>query len=179
MPTASPMIGELKLCRPCSTWKMKSEFARDSRIKSGLSSRCKSCNRSTAKKHREANPGLHASQVAVWRQLNPSYGREYYEANIERLRKAGIISNRMRQFGISDDQYLSMWESQNGQCAICKNPETARYVDGKVKNLAVDHCHSSKKVRKLLCQRCNTALGSFKDDPELLRAAINYLEEYK
>ena len=59
---------------------------------------------------------------------------------------------------------------QGGGCAIC-----GITVDPTHKQLSVDHCHNSGKVRGLLCTLCNTALGSFKDDPELLQKAINYV----
>ena len=179
MPARSPVIGDLKLCRPCATWKIVTEFPKDARIKSGLASKCKSCNREDAKKHRADNPGRHAAQTAAWRELNPEYGRIYYEENIDRLRKAGIASNRRRTYGVSGEQYEHMLKLQNYVCALCKEPETARYVDGRIKSLAVDHCHASGKVRKLLCQLCNTGLGNFKDDVELLKEAIKYLEENK
>jgi hypothetical protein len=44
--------------------------------------------------------------------------------------------------------------------------------------LAVDHCHTTGKVRGLLCSTCNTALGSFQDNPAYLKAAIHYLESH-
>ena len=57
---------------------------------------------------------------------------------------------------------------------ICKAPETLQN-----KNLAVDHCHKTGKVRGLLCSKCNKGLGLFKDSKELLTTAIEYLEESK
>lgn len=62
-----------------------------------------------------------------------------------------------------------MLERQGGVCAICKEkPKNGR--------LAIDHLHGTDKVRGLLCSPCNTALGLFKDDPERLAAAIEYLK---
>lgn len=80
--------------------------------------------------------------------------------------------------GISDiGQYQEMLKAQNGVCLICKKEE--RIVDGKTlkpKMLAVDHCHTHGHVRGLLCSACNTALGLFQDDPDLIRRAALYLE---
>jgi dihydroorotase-like cyclic amidohydrolase len=50
---------------------------------------------------------------------------------------------------------------------------------GKIRALAVDHDHKTGKVRALLCRNCNTGLGNFQDSPELLKTAIQYLEEEK
>lgn len=55
---------------------------------------------------------------------------------------------------------------QQGLCAICQH-ETAV--------LHIDHCHENNKVRGLLCGSCNRGLGMFKDNPELLKAAAEYL----
>jgi len=67
--------------------------------------------------------------------------------------------------------------AQGGTCAICKKPETA--VDKRtktVRDLSVDHCHETHKVRGLLCQNHNTALGLFKHDVDLCLSAIKYLK---
>ncbi len=62
-----------------------------------------------------------------------------------------------------------MLDDQVGRCAICEIEfsDTVKYV--------VDHCHSTNKVRGLLCYPCNVALGMFKDQPTILERAINYL----
>lgn len=81
-----------------------------------------------------------------------------------------------RYFGITKEQYFEMHDQQGCVCAICKQPECS--VDRqskKVRRLAVDHCHTTGKIRGLLCSKCNTSLGGFKDSIELLNKAINYL----
>ncbi len=65
-----------------------------------------------------------------------------------------------------------VFAAQNGVCAICSRPPGKR-------RLAVDHWHTTKAVRGLLCVQCNTAIGKLNDDPELLRRAIAYLFFYQ
>ena len=78
----------------------------------------------------------------------------------------------LTMYGITPEQYKQMHEDQQGKCKICNTtPKTKR-------GLHVDHCHKTGKVRALLCSGCNTALGSFKDDPNLLMNAIEYLRNY-
>lgn len=75
------------------------------------------------------------------------------------------------KYGLSLERYNQMFEEQNGCCAICS------YKFGqKASDCYVDHCHSTKKVRGLLCQHCNMALGGFRDKTESLEKAIAYLE---
>ena len=77
------------------------------------------------------------------------------------------------KYGITPEEYMVMYEAQAGCCKICRKPaeESRNGV------LAVDHCHNSKDVRGLLCSVCNSGLGFFKDDPDLLAKAIDYLNE--
>jgi len=75
-----------------------------------------------------------------------------------------------KTYGISLEDYNQMFQEQEGSCAICGTHQ----VDLK-KRLAVDHCHSSGRVRKLLCQKCNHGIGLFNDDPDLLQKAARYL----
>jgi hypothetical protein len=179
MPAKSPMTDDLKLCRPCSTWKMHDQFAKDARIKSGLAAKCKNCNKRGAAKHRGNNPGLNARQVAEWRKLNPEYMKEYYDSNRQTIIERTIDSFRVKTYGLTPGQYDEMVEAQNNLCAICEQPETAIMPSGFVRSLAVDHCHKTGKVRQLLCGKCNTGIGNFLDNPELLKAAISYLEKHK
>lgn len=82
-------------------------------------------------------------------------------------------------FGLTLDGYQSMLESQGGVCFICKKPEKATDPrSGKVKDLAVDHCHQTNKIRGLLCSNCNRGIGLFCDDPSLLQSAIDYLRKH-
>jgi hypothetical protein len=78
------------------------------------------------------------------------------------------------KYGISLESYTKMLENQQGCCSICKTPQ----VNLKI-TLAVDHCHSTGKVRGLLCRNCNLMIGFAKDNKELLSSAIRYLEKYK
>lgn len=68
-----------------------------------------------------------------------------------------------------------MYDAQGGVCAICHKPETATRR-GKLKALAVDHCHDTGLVRGLLCVECNTGIGKLREDTAILRSAIRYLE---
>ena len=105
-----------------------------------------------------------------------------------RLRKAhkeaypeGYKNNELkRRYGedFTFDAYADMADAQGHKCVICGNPET-EIVQGKVKQLAVDHDHATGKVRELLCQACNKMLGHAKDDPIILARAIAYLAKHK
>jgi hypothetical protein len=73
-----------------------------------------------------------------------------------------------RHYGLSQAQYEAMLAAQAHTCAICVRPFP--------KTPAVDHCHRTGRVRGLLCESCNLAIGKFRDDPELIRRAAAYLE---
>lgn len=81
--------------------------------------------------------------------------------------------------GVNADRYQEMLREQGGVCAICRQPEHQRDgLSGKSKDLAVDHCHTTGKIRALLCSACNTALGLFNDDVALLAKARAYVIHY-
>lgn len=83
----------------------------------------------------------------------------------------------VRKYGLTLESYDAKLAAQNGVCAICEQPETAAHQKtGKVRVLAIDHCHYKLHVRALLCSRCNLMLGNSRDNPALLRKAADYLE---
>ena len=75
-----------------------------------------------------------------------------------------------RDYGICLEDYNSMFAYQRGCCAIC-----GTHQNELVKSLHVDHDHSTGEVRALLCGTCNAGLGMYRDDPELLEIAAEYL----
>lgn len=76
------------------------------------------------------------------------------------------------KYGITPEKYNEMLENQGGVCAICK---TKPQFDTRKKRLSIDHCHTTGKVRGLLCDACNRGIGMLKDDTSVLMNAINYL----
>ena len=77
----------------------------------------------------------------------------------------------LKQYGLTLDDYDEMLEEQGNSCAICDV-----HISALPTNLHVDHCHTTGKVRGLLCNKCNAGLGMYNDNPELLYTAIKYLE---
>src|SRR5690348_4757006 len=71
---------------------------------------------------------------------------------------------RAAELGVTDEQYTAMLERQEGGCAICGSPP-------KTRRLHVDHDHRTRRVRGLLCHRCNRALPTWVTTEWLYRAA--------
>jgi hypothetical protein len=80
-------------------------------------------------------------------------------------------------YGIDLEDYNRMFAEQNGVCAACGFPESRiEAKTKKPKNLAVDHCHTTGRVRGLLCHYCNSALGLLKDDPARVAGLLAYAQ---
>lgn len=101
----------------------------------------------------------------------PGYMREYDAKNPDATRSR----HYKKRYGVTLEQLEEMLVAQNSQCAICTKTIQLRGVKGR--DMAVlDHCHVTKKNRGLLCTPCNLMIGYSKDNPDTLRAAIEYLE---
>lgn len=89
-------------------------------------------------------------------------------------KKCARIRKYKHMYGLSFEEYIQILEEQNYKCKVCgiTEEELGKY-------LCVDHCHSSGKIRGILCGNCNTALGFAKDSIYNLKKMIEYLEEYK
>ncbi len=79
-----------------------------------------------------------------------------------------------RNYGITLAEYEAMYEAQGGLCAICSRPAFA--FNGK--HASIDHDHETGAIRELLCGPCNSGLGYFQDDPDVLEAAAAYLRQH-
>lgn len=83
-------------------------------------------------------------------------------------------NNRLQKlYGISLDEYEEMLEKQNYLCAICHQPEQKKRK-GRPYRLGIDHCHETGTIRGLLCWRCNCAFGKLRDDPGIIKSALEY-----
>ena len=88
-------------------------------------------------------------------------------------RRRGALSSKYR---ITEQRYFEILEKQIGLCAICGSDSPGRRGS---KNFTVDHDHTTKEVRGLLCHSCNVMLGLAKDSIEVLEMAIKYLKHHK
>jgi len=81
---------------------------------------------------------------------------------------------RLKLYGLTTEDYDALYDRQGGRCAICGCSE-GESIKGA---FAIDHDHTTGRVRGLLCGLCNTAIGKLQDSPTLLRKAATYLEGY-
>ncbi len=127
--------------------------------------------------HREERRVKEAAYRAAHREKINAYARSWYATHVEKYktyagRDKESMADRVRRrlYGLSIGAYDAMLEEQGGCCAICRRPPGKH-------GLNVDHDHVTGAVRRLLCSNCNTGLGLFQEDPNLLRAALRYLED--
>ena len=98
--------------------------------------------------------------------------KSYYKRNKEKIKYIPVIErrSRLKRYGLTIEEFEVIKIAQNGLCAICNEA-----FDSKKRNCHIDHNHSTRKVRGLLCSRCNKGLGLFKDNKENLISALRYL----
>ena len=80
--------------------------------------------------------------------------------------------SRKNYSGFTQEEFEETLKEQNNRCAICMT-DTPSSV-----NWHADHCHDTKQKRGILCQKCNMALGLFKDNIQALERAVMYLNKY-
>jgi hypothetical protein len=94
-----------------------------------------------------------------------------YDISAERFMR------RVRNHDLTLDQYHSMAEAQDFECAVC-GEEPAIKSGGSIDGFVVDHDHVTGKPRALICPNCNVALGQLRDDPVIAHKAAMYLEKH-
>lgn len=94
--------------------------------------------------------------MKTWRDRNVDH--------VEAMRKKSVYG--------PDADVGALLEKQGGGCGICGDTEPTTK-----RPWHIDHDHETGKVRGVLCHHCNVGIGNLRDDPELLRAAIAWLEQ--
>lgn len=146
-----------KKCTKCKRTKNLSCFYNSSSSPDGKKGTCKLCCSRMEKSWRDRNRERINKNNREWRKKN----KEQHNRNVR-------SSYLKRRYGLSLEEYESMLSSQGNSCAVCSGQSQYEMFD-------VDHCHETGKVRGLLCRKCNTALGLFRDSVDVLQRAIDYL----
>lgn len=103
--------------------------------------------------------------------------QQWFADNPDRAAASRRRHNLASNYGLTEEDYKELLRQQGGVCAICGNDEPNEHGRTGTKfRLSVDHCHTTGRVRGLLCQKCNRAIGLLNDSADLLRKAIGYLE---
>lgn len=153
-----------KACCTCRETKPETSFSRATRTSDGLQSRCKDCNRDSARVWAKTN----ADVVLAWREAHPETVEEMQHRS------------HLKKHGTTLEWYWEQYRQQEGRCAICETDSPGRNQI----HFHVDHDHAccpgsyscGNCIRGLLCNTCNLGLGLFKDNPESFRNAIAYLQ---
>lgn len=119
------------------------------------------------------NKVKHDERNAAWHKSNPEKAKANSRKSYLKRRGALLASLLEKKYGITISEYDAMNKLQNGVCAICKKPCTCG------RRLAVDHDHDTGIVRELLCSRCNRGIGMFKESPDYMKSAFDYLIKHK
>ncbi len=148
-----------KQCSRCKKMKERSDFPTSPNAPHGLYPKCKACHAGLQRERLKSPPirrKKNAADKALYYKAKPKWrNRRYY-----------------KEYGIGLATYTKMFDIQNGKCKICETPQ-----EELTRQLAIDHCHATGKIRGLLCGLCNTGLGAFRDNKTLLQIAISYLGE--
>ncbi len=157
-------------------------FSNGSRNKDGKSSQCKTCKYASNKRWENANKdriaiyersperiARHKETTYAWRAKN----QEKYNTYMRQRNKEAYPWARFKRYGITKEWFDNTLELQDNKCAICKkaNPSKKRC-------LAVDHIHATKKVRGILCYKCNRDMNVI-DDASHLEKCLAYKKKYE
>lgn len=155
--------------------KPANEYRKHVRHADGLSSQCIAC----IKEYRKSDRYKEKSRIAKRKNYQRPEIKESCRKRAENFRKSEfgklyVVNDALRRaYGINLEQYNKMFLEQNGCCAIC-----SRHQSEFPRRLHVDHDHDTGEVRDLLCHHCNTALGAFDENTELMLKAIDYLKKH-
>lgn len=184
------------MCAGCKEAKPTSAYHPHRRNKDGLQSLCKDCGRIAGaryrQRNRERNRALSDTKIYTaepkrcdkCKQYLPRTAFSRNASKADGLSRvctacdvARLAANRHHLktfYGLTAEQYATMREQQGERCVICDR----QFTEKGGTRPCVDHCHSSGKVRAILCNGCNAMLGHAQDSPARLRAAAEYLESH-
>lgn len=160
-PVKEGLPADQKLCSKCKEVKPRSEFAHHGKTADRLQYYCKPCAVLAVLSSRKKDPASHRQANLVWERENLTIEQK-------------ADNNLFHKLGLPHGTYAQMYDKQGGVCAICGGTDLGKGS----RRFHVDHCHKTNVVRGLLCSPCNTGLGQFKENINILLLAIQYLNSY-
>lgn len=173
----------MKKCTKCGTVKDREEgFHRDRQARDGRRSVCKTCASEANRAFRTENPTYASEWYQQHREEIADVAREW-SARHRDARRLIATRFRLKQYGLSIEDFERILVAQGGLCALCQQPLDLTTV----RATAVDHDHSccSDKpycgacTRGIVCRPCNIGLGGFRDSEQFLLLAIDYLRRHR
>jgi hypothetical protein len=175
-----------KVCSKCKVPKPETEFTFMNKAKGQRRSRCRTC---TAEDEKERRP-----KRVLWERQHRAKNREYFRAKAKAERAAKpkqyknmarkaymrnkdkqLAARRLKAYGLTPEAFNALLASQDNRCAICRTDKPGK------RNWHTDHDKDYEKrtgkirVRGILCQNCNLALGMMHDNPGVAIKAAYYL----
>jgi len=179
-----------KRCPQCGILKSTDEFYTNNNSNDRLTSQCKECLRLYQNKTNRTIRKREDIEYLPKEKNCPTCGKvkrqfEFYlhKTNLDGLRGQCIDCEKEyrttngkyikleTKFGLTKYQYQKILESQGGVCAMCG---CTSKEEGRA--LVVDHDHKTDKIRGILCNKCNLAVGLLRDSSKLMRDGADYLD---
>lgn len=165
----------MKKCTNCKQEKKSAEFNVDKSTKDGRTCWCRLCWKSFNKTYRFKNRDKMNKNRKEWGINN----RPKVNANVRKYRTKHIAYDKQRKesywlkwkYGITVDQKSKMIFDQNGRCGCC-----GELFENEAKKIAVDHCHDTGTIRKILCNKCNFAIGLIDESVEKAQKILEYIK---
>lgn len=162
----------MRTCTKCGEIKVLDHYPTNVKQAEGRHTTCRDCRSKRSAdwylRNREARAVKARTYYLKNREKVKARVREYRDKNPHVATRASL-RHQLALYGMSPDEYGIMMGEQNGMCALCGQAQVG------TRRLSVDHCHTSGKVRGLLCSKCNTGLGLLGDTIDNLERAVTYL----
>jgi hypothetical protein len=165
-------MDETKACRMCGEIKLLLDFPLRRDQPDGHHWWCFDCKREKSREYQGTYRARHPEEV---RRASRNYERKD-EVQDERARQS-----LLKKYGLTPEAFGAKLAAQGGACPFCPPG------DASPKEWHVDHDHDhcpgqatcGACLRDILCRRHNMGLGYFDDDPAQLRAAADYIEQWR
>lgn len=172
-----PIINGAKRCTKCASDKPVSDFA-IIKATGKLTSNCRECRKASCRswylRNIDSERERSRNRMKVYGPKKRAANKKWALENPEKARHHSRKKLLGKKYNMTIEEHDALFASQGFACAAC-----GADAPNSKKGWSTDHCHSSGRVRGILCHHCNVGIGHAKDNIETLRNWIAYLEKSK